>query len=64
MRFYRFEKGLVNLDNIKYIDYKIPYGGFDPYYSIHFLDEDTLAISEEAYEEMITYLKMDNDVKP
>lgn len=63
MRFYRFEKCIVNLNNIRYIEYETPYG-FDPYYSIHFLDKSTLAISEEAYEELITYLKMDNDVKP
>ena len=63
MRFYRFEKGLVNLNNIKYIDYKTPQG-FGPYYSIHFLDKDTFAITEEAYEDFITYLQKHNDVIP
>ena len=63
MRFYRFEQGLVNLNNIEYIEYKTTQG-FDPYYLIHFLDKDTLAITEEAYRELITYLQKHNDVIP
>ena len=61
MRFYRFEKCVVNLDNIKYIGYETPIG-LDPYYSIHFLDQGELAISEEAYEQLILYLKKYNDI--
>lgn len=61
MRFYKFENCVVNLNNIKYIDYKTPIG-FDPYYSIHFLDQGELAISEEAYKELTTYLLKNNDV--
>ena len=61
MRFYRFEKCVVNLNNIKYIEYETPYG-FNPYYSIHFFDHSTLAISEEAYKELMAYLLKNNDV--
>ena len=63
MRFYRFEKCLINLDQVKYIDYTAPYGR-DPYYSMYFLDQDMVAITEEAYEELIAHLQKNNDVIP
>lgn len=61
MRFYKFENCVVNLNNIRYIERETPIG-FDPYYSIHFLDQGELAISEEAYEQLILYLKKYNDI--
>ena len=63
MRFYKFENRVVNLNNIKYIERETPIG-FDPYYLIHFFDHSTLAISEEAYEQLILYLRKNNDVIP
>lgn len=61
MRFYKFENCVVNLNNIRYIKRETPIG-LDPYYSIHFLDQGELAISEEAYEQLILYLKKYNDI--
>ena len=61
MRFYQLENCLINLDNIKYIERKTPYG-YTPYYSIYFLDQDTVSITEEAYKELIACLQKNNDV--
>lgn len=61
MRFYKFENCVVNLNNIRYIERETPIG-LDPYYSIHFLDQGELAISEEAYKDLMTHLLINNDV--
>lgn len=63
MRFYKFENCVVNLNNIRYIERETPIG-LDPYYSIHFLDQGELAISEEAYEQLILHLRKNNDIIP